>query len=127
MPTYDYRCNACEHRFERGGARRSAQNNVNIRMRRDGHEALAPGIDLPWQAGGADPAHQLTERIRGRNCDDRWTVSCDLNGKQRRVLSGRQTHDLQPPRIGIDDGQRAAADRARRAENGEAFHPRKYR
>ena len=49
-------------------------------------------------------------------------VARDLLGEQLGVLAGGEADDLQPVGMRVDDRQRALADRAGRAEDGDAFH-----
>ena len=46
----------------------------------------------------------------------------DLVGEARRVLAGRERDDAQAVGMRVDDRQRAPADRAGRAEDGDALH-----
>ena len=103
------------------GAARRAQHDVDVGMRRDGDEAVAPAAGDRRAAGGAARAQPI-DRGAGRHRRDARPVARDLLGEQLGVLAGREADDLQPIGVRVDDRERALADRAGRSENGDALH-----
>ena len=120
-----------EDRLEPVGAARGAQHEIDVGMRGDGDEAVAAGARdrHAVHPGGRGPRSQrhpappkTIDRLAGRHRRDARRVPCDLRREEIRVLAGGEADDLQAIRVGVDDRERALADRAGRPEDRDALH-----
>ena len=86
--------------------------------------ATSPSRPLPAivTPSAAADVRQPIDRGAGRHRDDARPVARDLLREQLGVLAGREADDLQSIGVRVDDGQRALADRAGGAEDGDALH-----
>ena len=91
-------------------------------MRGDRDEARRARLPASVDAVERPVRAQPIEGRAGRHRDDARPIARDLLGEQLGVLAGGEPDDLQPIGVRVDDGQRALADRAGRAEDGDAFH-----
>ena len=115
-----------EHRFEARRARRSAEHDVDVRVRRDLHEAARPGDERRTRRRRRPERRrqlraEIVDRFRCGRADDAGTIARRLLGERRRVLPSREANDLQPIGVRVDHRQRAPADRSRRSEDRDAL------
>ena len=110
-----------EHGLEARGPGGGADHDVHGWMRGHRHQTFG--------ATGHRDAHVRAARrtktidtLARRHRDDVRGIPTHLLRKEWRVVAGGERHDLQSFGMRIHDGQRAPADRSRRAENGQSLH-----
>ena len=113
-----------EHRLEARRARRREQHRVHVGPGDDRHEAGTTGSrerTRPGAAGGQLALQRLQRGVRGHRHGGGREPG-HLVGEERRVLTGRERDDAKAVRMRLGHRQRAASDRSRRADDGEAVH-----
>ena len=86
--------------------------------------ATRPSRPAPARVVVADPADpaQPIDRIAGGHGRHARPVARDLGRQPLGVFAGGETDDLETIGVRVDHGERALADRAGGAENGDALH-----
>ena len=111
-----------DHRLERGRAGRRAQHGVDVVARDQVDQRLRSGaaqVEVGGRAGRELRAQRLAGGVGGHHHRAR-PVALDLQRHRRRAGAGGEADHLEPIGVRVDDGQRAVADRAGRAEDREA-------
>ena len=102
-----------EHGLERGGAGRGEQHDVHVGMRGDRRSGTSGAAPSAAPARDARAASVLRRPARAQ--------------ARAALLAGRERRRRAAVRMRVDDGERALADRAGRAEDGDAASSRANR
>ena len=94
---------------------------IDVGVRGNFHETFPARAHTP-PGSGACYLPQAVDRRSGRHRDTLGAISRNLIGEPFDVLARGEPHDTQSIGVRVDDGQRALADGAGGAEDGDAFH-----
>ena len=108
---------------ERSRAGRGAQHDVHVRVGRHGQQSLCSRVGpVGSRARPAERSLHLLQRRGRRHGDDARAVAPHLLGEARGVAPGGEPHDCKAPGLRLHHRERAAADGAGRAEDGNPSH-----